>query len=413
MKNLMTGIDALDKKTGGFRPGEVICIAGRRSMGKTGLALSVLKRSCIEEKRPCLYFSLSEDKACLKGRLKEAFSDEKVRKAPFKIYENAFSTDEIEKVLKKRKKSKSPALVVIDHLQLIAEKGENRTYISNRIRHIARKMKCPIVVLCQLDSDIDRRKDKRPILSDLRSIGEMDHYADKVMLLFREDYYDYDTEKKNVAEVFVAKNNSGPIGAVALSHNGRGLFEDLKHSETPSIRKRGYKRTMKMTSAYANKIIRKLQEDKAFWNNKERESCTYVASVEEEPVVPDYIFSKVTAAISEIDDKIVRIKHAINVSNSTNTIIVGEKTMTIDEALIRMAQLNNRKVFLDFLRKKEPKTRCSTSYSSRRNLVPEYEYINYDLKIVGQEYDRVDTEISAIQIALDKYNLTVEFEVDY
>ncbi len=168
-----------------------------------------------------------------------------------------------------------------------------------------------------------------------------------------------------------------------------------------------------MTSAYANKIIKKLQEDKAFWNNKECESCTYVASVEEEPVIPDYDFSEVTAAISEIDDKIVRIKHAINVSNSINTIIVGEKTMTIDETLIRMAQLNKRKEFLDYLRKKEPKMRCDSSYSSRRNLVPEYEHINYDLELVRAEYDRVDTEISAIQIALDKYNLTVEFEVEY
>ncbi len=169
---------------------------------------------------------------------------------------------------------------------------------------------------------------------------------------------------------------------------------------------------MKMTSAYANKLIRKLREDKEFWHNKEANSCTYIASVEEEPVIPEYDFEAVSASISEIDRKIVAIKHAVNVSNSTNTITANEKEMTIDEALIRMAQLSQRKEFLDCLRKKEPKTRAYVGYSSRRNSAPEYEYINYDLEVVKREYERVDTEIAAIQMALDRYNQTVEFDVE-
>ncbi len=170
---------------------------------------------------------------------------------------------------------------------------------------------------------------------------------------------------------------------------------------------------MKMTSAYANKLIKKLREDKDFWRNKEINSCTYIASVEEEPVIPEYDFAEVSANITDIDEKIVKIKHAINVSNSVNTISACDREMTIDEALVRMAQLNQRKAFLDDLRKKEPQTRVYAGYSSRRNSAPEYEYINYDLALVKDEYDRVDREISAIQIALDRYNLTVEFEVDY
>ena len=169
---------------------------------------------------------------------------------------------------------------------------------------------------------------------------------------------------------------------------------------------------MKMTSAYANKLIKKLNEDKDFWCNKERNSCTYTAAVDEEPVIPEYDYSEVAGYIRDIDEKIVKIKHAINVSNSTNVITVGEKQMTIDEILVRMAQQSRRKDFLDFLRKKEPRTRHSGTYLMKK-AVPEYEYVNYDLELIKAEYDCIDREIAEMQMALDKYNQTFEFEVDY
>ena len=170
---------------------------------------------------------------------------------------------------------------------------------------------------------------------------------------------------------------------------------------------------MKMTSAYANKLIKKLSEDKDFWCNKERNSCTYTAAVDEEPVIPEYDFSEVSGKIAEIDEKIVKIKHAINVTNSTSVIEVGEKRMTIDEVLVRMAQMTRRKAFLDMLRKREPKERINSGIYSSRKTAPEYEYINYDLDLVKAEYGRVDEEIAAMQMALDKYNQTFEFEVNY
>ncbi len=169
---------------------------------------------------------------------------------------------------------------------------------------------------------------------------------------------------------------------------------------------------MNMTSAYANKLIKKLNEDKEFWCNKECNSCTYTAATDEEPVIPEYDYAEVAAKIAEIDEKIVNIKHAINVSNSTNAVEVGDKKMTIDEILVRMAQQNRRKSFLDMLRKREPKTRINSGMYSARKTAPEYEYINYDLDLVKSEYDRIDAEIAAMQMALDKYNQTVEFEVD-
>ena len=168
----------------------------------------------------------------------------------------------------------------------------------------------------------------------------------------------------------------------------------------------------KMTSAYANKVLRKLGEDKEFWRSKEQEGHKYVAALDEEPVIPEYDYEKVAKNIAEIDEQIVKIKHALNVSNCTNEVQVGDRKMTVDTILVRMAQLNMRKAILDEMRKKEPKTRINSGFYSTRKTAPEYEYINYDLELVKKEYERIDSEVSEMQIALDKYNQTVEFDVE-
>ena len=110
--------------------------------------------------------------------------------------------------------------------------------------------------------------------------------------------------------------------------------------------------------------------------------------------------------------KICRIKHAINLENATGMVEVGDKMYSIDRILIRMAQLNQRKVFLDSLRKQQPKTRVERHAYGTRSVTPEYQYINYDLDLIKQEYERISLEIMEIQMALDKYNQTHEFEVD-
>lgn len=167
----------------------------------------------------------------------------------------------------------------------------------------------------------------------------------------------------------------------------------------------------KMTSAYANKMIKSLEEDKAFWVNKEATSSTYVASINEEPMVPEYDYTEVAATIAELDEKIAIIKHALNVSNATAKVPVGDREMSIDTILIRMAQLNKRKAVLDQMRKQLPKAREEQAYMSR-NAVPEYRYINYDLELVKREYKAVSNTIMEMQMALDKYNQTVQFEVE-
>lgn len=166
-----------------------------------------------------------------------------------------------------------------------------------------------------------------------------------------------------------------------------------------------------MTSAYANKMLKSLEEDKAFWVNKEAASSTYVVAINEEPVIPEYDYSEVAATIEAINEKIAIIKHALNLSNATARVQVGDAEMSIDTILIKMAQLNRRKAVLDHMRKQLPKTREEHAYMSR-NAVPEYRYINYDLELIKQEYEAVSTTIMDMQIALDKYNQTVLFEVD-
>ena len=168
----------------------------------------------------------------------------------------------------------------------------------------------------------------------------------------------------------------------------------------------------KMTSAYANKMLKSLEEDKAFWVNKEEASNTYVVANNEEPVVPEYDYVQVANIIAEIDEKIAVIKHALNVANATAKVVVGDIEMSIDTILIRMAQLNKRKNILDVMRKRLPKAREEQRSYMSRNTVPEYRYINYDLDLIKKEYESVSKTIMEMQMALDRYNQTVQFEVN-
>lgn len=167
----------------------------------------------------------------------------------------------------------------------------------------------------------------------------------------------------------------------------------------------------KMTSAFANKMLKSLEEEKTYWLNKEETSSTYVVAINEEPVVPEYDYAEVAATMAELDRKVAVIKHALNLNNATAKVQVGEEEMSVDTILIKMAQLNRRKITLDSMRKQLPKAREERSYMPR-NSVPEYRYINYDLELVKKEYETVSKTIMEMQMALDKYNQTVQFDVD-
>ena len=125
----------------------------------------------------------------------------------------------------------------------------------------------------------------------------------------------------------------------------------------------------KMTSAYANKMIRTLEEEKALLLSKESDSCTYVAQVGEEPVIPEYDYAEVYGAIAAIDEKIAIIKHALNLSNAQAQIPVGDTVMSVDTILIRMTQLNRRKAVLEKMRRRLV-WRCAatTAETQRRSM---------------------------------------------
>ena len=167
----------------------------------------------------------------------------------------------------------------------------------------------------------------------------------------------------------------------------------------------------KMTSAIANKMLRSLEDEKSYWLDKEANSKTYVAATNEEPVIPEYDYAEVSATIAALDEKIATIKHALNLTNATAKIMVGDTEMSVDTILIRMSQLNRRKSTLDQRRKALPKTRQVSGFGSR-NPAPEYMYLNYDLAQVKQDYEKVSGTIMEMQLALDKYNQTVLFDVE-
>ena len=169
---------------------------------------------------------------------------------------------------------------------------------------------------------------------------------------------------------------------------------------------------MRATSAYANKMLKQLNEEKEFWLNKEKDSMLYVAAVEEEPVIPDYDYVEVSSKLEEIDKKICKIKHAINQSNINSEIdIFGEK-LTIDVLLVRMAQINKRKAVLDKMRKHLPKCRVDDNVFSSRKSFVEYRYVNYDLERVQKDFDEVSKLLFEMQLKLDEHNQSAVFDID-
>ena len=167
---------------------------------------------------------------------------------------------------------------------------------------------------------------------------------------------------------------------------------------------------MKYTSAAANKRIRKLTEEKELYVSRELTSSSYVAAVDETPLVPEFDYVQNTAEIERIDAEIVRLKHAVNLNNALAQINVDGEIMSVDQILIHMAQLNNRICRLDEMRKALPRQRVDTTLV--RGAKPEYRYANYDIERVREDYERMSERVMKMQLALDKYNQTFEFEVE-
>lgn len=163
-----------------------------------------------------------------------------------------------------------------------------------------------------------------------------------------------------------------------------------------------------LTSASANKLIKSLEDQKNYLLSLEASSSVYILAEGEQAEPPHYDYSATSEEVNRINQQVRKLKHAINVFNTTT--ILEPLDITIDEALIKMAQLNHRKLQLDTMRKRLPKERQAVPFT-RTNII-EYQYVNYDIGQVATDYNRLCEEIMEIQLALDTCNQTKTFDVD-
>ena len=242
-----TGFADLDYKTAGLHGSDLVLIAARPAMGKSAFALNIAANAAIKAKVPVAIFSLEMSKEQMVNRIlcSEAMVDSnKVRTG--KLHEQdwgklaaalgplseseiyiddtpGISVMEIRAKCRKLKLEKNIGLVVIDYLQLI--QGTNKrvgsreqeiSEISRSLKILAKEIDVPVIALSQLSRAPEQRPDHRPMLSDLRESGAIEQDADIVMFLYRDDYYNEDSDKKNIAEVILAKHRAGSTGTVEL-----------------------------------------------------------------------------------------------------------------------------------------------------------------------------------------------------
>lgn len=197
----------------------------------------------------------------------------------------------------------------------------------------------------------------------------------------------------------------------------RGLFHLASwclrcvHKLDMRKKKRRNEENMKLiTSAGANKLIKALEDEKNYLISIEQSSNTYIGIEGQKEDIPKYDYEEVSKELEEIDSKVRKVKHAINVFNTTT--YLPNSDITIDAALVKMAQLNIRKNTLDRMRKRLPKER-NPSFMMHSNYVVEYVYVNYDLDKVNQDYKDICQQITELQLALDTCNQTISFEIEY
>lgn len=248
----VTGIESgfpdLDKMTAGFQKSDLIIVAARPSVGKTALALNIAQNVGIRGKQTVAVFSLEMSISQLVKRMicAEANIDASRMRTGYLIEDdwekmtmaigalsdaNIFIDDsamitanEIRSKCRRLKKEHGLDMIVIDYLQLI--QGSNRSRRENRqqevseisrtLKQIAKELDIPVVALSQLSRAVEQRQDKRPMMSDLRESGSIEQDADIVAFLYRDDYYNPETEKKNIIEIIISKQRNGPTGTVEL-----------------------------------------------------------------------------------------------------------------------------------------------------------------------------------------------------
>lgn len=243
---LPTGFIDLDYKTSGFQNSDLILIAARPSMGKTAFELNIAEYMAFKKDVTVAIFSLEMSKEQLVNRLfslESKVDSQKIRTGDLedsdweRLIESAnvignshliiddtpsISIGELRSKCRKYKLEHNLGIIIIDYLQLMTAGGHSESRqqeiseISRSLKALARELNVPVVALSQLSRAVESRPDHRPMLSDLRESGAIEQDADVVMFLYRDDYYNKESEKKGIAEVIIAKQRNGPIGTVEL-----------------------------------------------------------------------------------------------------------------------------------------------------------------------------------------------------
>lgn len=242
-----TGFLDLDYRTAGLQPSDLILIAARPSMGKTAFALNIAQYVAFKQNLPVAIFSLEMSKEQLVNRLFSLQSNvdaQNLRTGQLndeeweKLIESAgvigrsnlyiddtpgISIAELRTKCRKLKLEHNLSMIIIDYLQLMSGSGRSDSRqqeisdISRALKGVARELSVPVIALSQLSRAVEQRPDHRPMMSDLRESGAIEQDADVVMFIYRDDYYNHDTEKKDIAEIIIAKQRNGPIGTVELA----------------------------------------------------------------------------------------------------------------------------------------------------------------------------------------------------
>ena len=241
-----TGFMDLDYKMSGLQNSDFILVAARPSMGKTALVLNIAQYVAFHENLATAIFSLEMSKEQLVNRLfsLESRVDAQILRSGNlndsdweKLIEGAdvigkshliiddtpgISISELRSKCRKYKLEHDLKLIIIDYLQLMTGSGRTDSRpqeisdISRSLTGLARELNVPVIALSQLSRAVEQRPDHRPMLSDLRESGAIEQDADVVMFIYRDDYYNKDTDMKNIAEIIIAKQRNGPIGTVNL-----------------------------------------------------------------------------------------------------------------------------------------------------------------------------------------------------
>lgn len=241
-----TGFIDLDYKTSGFQPSDLILVAARPSMGKTAFVLNIAQYMAFHNNVTAAIFSLEMSKEQLVNRLlalESKVDSQNIRTGNLedeewaKLIEGAnvignsnliiddkpgISISELRSKCRKYKMEHNLGIIFIDYLQLMTGSGRSESRqqeisdISRSLKALARELNVPVVALSQLSRAVEQRPDHRPMLSDLRESGAIEQDADVVMFIYRDDYYNKDSENKNIAEIIIAKQRNGPIGTVNL-----------------------------------------------------------------------------------------------------------------------------------------------------------------------------------------------------